>query len=840
MAAVAGDILVNILGNDAQYQAAIARSTKAVGAFKVAASANMLAIGRSAKTLGTTLTVALTLPITVLGIVAVKSFSDFDDAMTSSLAIMGDLSESMTKDLRNLAEELSGNSKFAARELAEAYFFLASAGLNAEQSLAALPQVVQFATAGNFDLATATDLVTDAQSALGLTVKDTADNLLNMARVSDVLVKANTLANANVEQFADSIKNKAGAALRNLGKDVEEGVAALAVFADQGKKGRAAGDALNIVLRDMQRASLANAEAFKTANVAVFDQFGEFRNLADVIEDLEVRLNGMSDAQKKAELTALGFQERSQAFTIALIGTSDQMRRYEKELRNAAGTTEEVANKQMKSFINQLKVLKNQIMIVVRAVGQDLAPSVLNIVKIIRNAFEAFGRLSEGTRGWVVAIAAATAALGPLLFIVGAVIVAVNALFVALLSLTKTYAAITGVSTRILAIGVTAKASMAGILLLKGAAIAATAIIAFKIGEQISLWAGWGVRIDETGGKISKMQDKFGGAFKKNIGFIRDARKQQKDLVDQIVAAPQDSAKFFQLMIKRSKQVQREQENIIKRQKALRVISDAAGGVVGPGGQLEENLSQLLTIQKQKILQEKMNELLEEALKKEKLIAREKARALAIGKAEESSLKIVRNLNIELLKSQGDQKAEIEQINKKYDDQIKAIKTAQETIGFTKDTQEQFNRALNLAGDIQNAAIANIEVKNKMEIDAFTKSEAVKTLIALQAEKDRLLGFARTAEQRNAIETALSRKQRQAIISARDAIKATLDINAPGRVAAVRRGSVEAFRLERGLDDGTRKAQIETQKNTKAMTILMKDIRDNGISLKGVTVGDLD
>jgi len=89
-----------------------------------------------------------------------------------------------------------------------------------------------------FDMARATDLLTDAQSALGLTIRDDAiANMEEMVRVSDVLVRANTLANASVEQFSVALTTKSGAALRALNKDMEEGVAVLAAFADQGIKG---------------------------------------------------------------------------------------------------------------------------------------------------------------------------------------------------------------------------------------------------------------------------------------------------------------------------------------------------------------------------------------------------------------------------------------------------------------------------------------------------------------------------------------------------------------------------------------------------------------------------
>jgi TP901 family phage tail tape measure protein len=167
---------------------------------------------------------------------SVQAFTKFEDKMTQSLAIM-QTTTAQQEQMARVAREVATETTISATQSAEAYFYLASAGLDAEQSMSALPQVAKFAQAGMFDMATATDLATDAQSALGLTVKDAQQNLMNLTRVTDVLVKANTLANATVQQFSEALTNKAGSALKVTNKSIEEGVAVLSAFADRGVKG---------------------------------------------------------------------------------------------------------------------------------------------------------------------------------------------------------------------------------------------------------------------------------------------------------------------------------------------------------------------------------------------------------------------------------------------------------------------------------------------------------------------------------------------------------------------------------------------------------------------------
>jgi len=101
---------------------------------------------------------------------------------------------------------------------------------------------------------------------------------------------------------------------------------------------------MSIVMRDLQTKAIKNKEAFAYYGMSVFDANGEMRNMADIIENLEVALGGMSDETKKATLLQMGFSDKSLAATMTLIGMSDKIREYERQLRMAAGTTQEVAD----------------------------------------------------------------------------------------------------------------------------------------------------------------------------------------------------------------------------------------------------------------------------------------------------------------------------------------------------------------------------------------------------------------------------------------------------------------------------------------------------------------
>jgi len=393
MAVRVGELYGLLRMDDSQFNTSMLRAEQRTAGFgsKLAGLGKFAAIG------------GLAIGSAFAGLIT-KTFIDFDDKLNQSLAIMGDVSDEMRGEMSDAAREVAKTTVFSASQAAESLFFLASAGLDAADSIGALPVVARFAQAGMFDMATATELLLDAQTALGLRVTDTAQNMENLTRVSDVLTQANIKSNASVQQFAEALTNRAAAAARLLGKDVEETVAVLEAMAAQGVKGEEAGERLSIVWRDLQTAAVKNAGTFKQFGIAVFDAQGNIRNTADILGDLETALGGASDEQTRMMLTMLGFQDRSVQAIVGLLGMSDAIRTYEADLRGAKGATQEIADKQMRSLNAQLILAWHGVQDLAISFGQALTPA-------LRSAI-------TGLRGAITAARPAVEALGALMTIV--------------------------------------------------------------------------------------------------------------------------------------------------------------------------------------------------------------------------------------------------------------------------------------------------------------------------------------------------------------------------------------------------------------------------------------
>lgn len=372
------------------------------------------------QSIGRTMSTHLSLPLAAMGAASVKAFSTFDSEMTKSTAIMNNVSKEMRGTMEQAAMSVSEDLNMASSKAAESFFFLASAGLDAEQSVAALPQVAEFAKAGMFDMATATDLATDAQSALGLTVDDAAQNMKNMRKVTDVLVNANKDANASVQQFATSLTNRGAASLRNYNKSLEEGVGVLAAFADQGIKGRKAGMFLSRMLRITSRAAGENTKQFKELGIVTPE--GELASMANIVKGLTDALKGLTGPQQTAKLEAMGFTAEVQQAIMPLLGMSDALEEYTESAKNAGGATAEVANKQMKSFSEQLGVTWQMIRNAGIEIGEMLAPMLGKLNKILQAGVKAWRSLSSTTKGVTLAISGLAAAIGPITLAMGTMV----------------------------------------------------------------------------------------------------------------------------------------------------------------------------------------------------------------------------------------------------------------------------------------------------------------------------------------------------------------------------------------------------------------------------------
>ena len=519
--------------------------TAAFGAGINNASKKLSRFGTRSFFLGSRITAGIGLPIALLTKAIVGMGAAFDQAMTESLAIMGEDGNRLRTQMEDTAKSIALQTKFSATEAAQAYFFLASSGLTAAESMAALPVAAQFAQAGIIKLEKATELLSDAYITLGLRSSDPIENMENMQRVADVLTEANNRAQGSIIEFSQALTNRAGVAFRVFGISVEQGVAALAAFAERGIKGRTAGRQLFIVIRDLQRAFIKNTKEWDTlvGPGAVFDRTtGEFKDLSVIIGTLENSLEGLSDITKKQKLQLLGFQERSLQATLALVGASHRIKEFSGWMEKAGGATQRVSEKQMTSFTNQLGLVSERLKQVAidlfdafrPTIENHVLPMVRSFIKKIQDLTSWISTLSRRSKILIVNFLGFGVALGPVIAAIGAlslilipvvstfrilsVVVTVLKGFIAvlgtqfLLLAQRTFAAgaaIELIGTQMAFLGsVTTKLS--AIFLRYGKIIGVIVQVAAALGAAFVAWKWVGSKADESASEMKNLSDQIG------------------------------------------------------------------------------------------------------------------------------------------------------------------------------------------------------------------------------------------------------------------------------------------------------------------------------------------
>lgn len=240
--------------------------------------------------------------------------SGFEASMSQVAATMGITSAAAEfETLSNAAKEMGETTKFSASQAGEALNYLALAGYDAEKAVSALPTVLNVAAAGGMELAAASDMITDAMSALGLETSQMAD-------FADKLAVTSQKSNTSVSQLGEAILTVGGTA-KNLAGGVTEMNTVLGILADNGIKGAEGGTALRNVILSLTAPTSTAAEAIDSLGLSVFDNQGKMRSLQDIIYDLNDALSTMTDADKSQALSDI-FNKVDLKSINALLGTS--------------------------------------------------------------------------------------------------------------------------------------------------------------------------------------------------------------------------------------------------------------------------------------------------------------------------------------------------------------------------------------------------------------------------------------------------------------------------------------------------------------------------------------
>ena len=376
--------------------------------------------GQSLSSVGTVLTAGVTVPVAALGAAAIKTGSEFSTAMSKVQALSGASAEDMQK-LEATAREMGATTVFSASDAADALGYMALAGWDTQQSIDGLPGILNLAAASQMELGAASDLVTDYLTAFNMEASQASE-------MADVLAYAQAHSNTTTEQLGQAFKNCAVNA-NGFGLSVQETTALLGKLADSGLKGSEAGTALNAVFRDMTQKMENGAIAIGNTNVQVMDANGNFRNMTDIIRDVEAATEGMGDAEKQAALMTTFTTDSIKAMGILTGASAEEIEKFTNELYNCEGAAQEMADTMNDNLAGDVAELQSAFEEFSLTLFDKVEPALRKIVQVATKLIQAIGKIPAPVMQAITIIAALAATIGPLLLIIGKTIMAVQKVY---------------------------------------------------------------------------------------------------------------------------------------------------------------------------------------------------------------------------------------------------------------------------------------------------------------------------------------------------------------------------------------------------------------------------
>ncbi len=251
---------------------------------------------------------------------------NFDKSMSQVAATMG-VSTDEIKNLRDFAMEMGAKTSFSATQAADALNYMALAGYTADESMAALPNVLNLAAAGGIELARASDMVTDAQSALGLSFEESA-------LLVDKMAKASSKSNTSVAQLGDAILTVGGTA-KTLAGGTTELSTALGILADNGVKGAEGGTALRNIILSLSAPTDKAAKTMASLGINAYDANGNLRPLNETFQDLDAALSAMTQGEQTNVLNTLFNKVDLKSANALLANSGERFNELSKEIDGA-------------------------------------------------------------------------------------------------------------------------------------------------------------------------------------------------------------------------------------------------------------------------------------------------------------------------------------------------------------------------------------------------------------------------------------------------------------------------------------------------------------------------
>lgn len=474
---------------------------------------------------------------------SIETAAGFESGMSKVRAVSGATEEDMGK-LTNKAREMGKNTKFSAEQAAGAFNYMAMAGWKTNDMLNSIEGVMHLAAASGEELATTSDILTDAMTAFHIKVDETTNGVANATHVADVMAAAMSNANTNVSLMGEGFKYCAPVA-GALGFSLEETAEAIGLMSNSSVKGTMSGTAMRRVMTALAGDIELSGQKIGEMTIRTKDSNGKMRELNDILKECRYAFSQMSESEQAANAQALVGQHAMSGFLALINAAPEDIDKLRGSIENCDGRAEEMAKTMEDNLNGQITILKSAVQELEISVGNKLLPTAKNVINFAQKVVDKLNEMSDGKKTVIVAVGLMVAAIGPLAVGFGKVawgisesikagkafgsavagivskITAKTAATVADTVATTTATAVTG--------GMTAAQTALNLAMSLCPILLIVAAIAALIAAGVLLCKNWDQVKEETTGLWGHIKDKFNSIKESIKNAFSDAKEAAKE-----------------------------------------------------------------------------------------------------------------------------------------------------------------------------------------------------------------------------------------------------------------------------------------------------------------------
>lgn len=356
-------------------------------------------VGRGFGSIASTMMPAAT-AVSAFGALGTKTFMDFEDTITGA-GVKAGATGAQLERMKETALKLGHDFPITASEAAEAMDRLAAGGFDAEQTMAAMPGIIEASVASGEDMATTSDVITSALNIWNLKTGDVAENTQHVA---DVVQMAANVSKLGMADFGLAMQY-AGAPAAALGVNIEELSTAMAIMSNNGIEASTIGTSLRSTMSRLASPPKEAAAAIEQLGLHLQNADGSFVGITEAISQMRDAMDGMTDTQQVGIAKAIAGEDAFSGL-LALIKTSPEAyKEVEDSIKNSTGSSHEAYVKMQNTLKGSINAMKSAVESLAISFGSTLAPSVKTAADAIKSIADFLGGLSPATRSVVANIA---------------------------------------------------------------------------------------------------------------------------------------------------------------------------------------------------------------------------------------------------------------------------------------------------------------------------------------------------------------------------------------------------------------------------------------------------